>query len=46
MAIPLILSAVLPLVLLPSGPHSVLAAIVNIAAWLVFVIDYVVHERA
>ncbi len=45
MAIPLILSAVLPLILLPSGPHSVLAAIVNIAAWFVFVIDFVVHER-
>src|SRR5262245_501275 len=44
-AIPLVLSAVLPLVLLPRGPHSVIAAIVNIAAWFVFVIDFVVHER-
>ena len=45
MAIPLVLSAVLPLILLPSGKHSTLAMGVNIAAWLVFVVDLVVLER-
>jgi voltage-gated potassium channel len=45
MALPLVLSAVLPLVLLPSGPHSTVAIGVNIAAWLVFLVDFVVHRR-
>jgi voltage-gated potassium channel len=44
-AVPLVLSAILPLILLPSGPHSVLALGVDVVAWLVFVIDFTVHER-
>ncbi|MFI5041631.1 MAG: potassium channel family protein [Acidimicrobiales bacterium] len=45
MALPLVLAALLPLVLLPGGNHTVLAAVVNVVAWLVFLVDFVVHER-
>lgn len=45
MALPLVLAAVLPLVLIPGNRHDVLAAVVNVAAWLVFVADLVVHRR-
>ena len=45
MAFPIILAAVIPLFLLPGGTYPLLAAIVFIAAWLVFVVDFVVHER-
>jgi voltage-gated potassium channel len=45
MALPLVLSAVLPLVLLPSGRHSGLAIGIDIASWLVFLLDLVVHVR-
>jgi voltage-gated potassium channel len=45
MALPLVLSAVLPLFLLPGGAHSALVAGVFIASWLVFLLDLVVHER-
>jgi voltage-gated potassium channel len=45
MAFPLILSAVVPLFLLPGGAYAILAAVVFIAAWLVFLLDLVVHER-
>jgi voltage-gated potassium channel len=45
MALPLVLAALLPLVILPGSQHSALAATVNIVAWLVFVVDFVVHER-
>jgi voltage-gated potassium channel len=45
MSLPLVLAALLPLVILPGSEHNVLAAIVNIAAWIVFVVDFVVHER-
>ena len=44
-ALPLVLSAILPLVLSPGSTRSVLAAIVNIVAWGVFIVDFVVHER-
>jgi voltage-gated potassium channel len=44
-ALPLVLSAVLPLFLLPGGAYPVLVAIVFIAAWLVFLLDFVVRER-
>ncbi|HWS44411.1 MAG TPA: ion transporter [Acidimicrobiia bacterium] len=44
-AFPLVLAAVIPLFLLPGGAYPVLSAIVFIAAWLVFVVDFVVHER-
>jgi voltage-gated potassium channel len=44
-SLPLVLSAILPLILLPSGPHSTLAIGINIVAWLVFLADLVVHQR-
>ncbi|MFN8017065.1 MAG: hypothetical protein U0P45_02970 [Acidimicrobiales bacterium] len=43
---PLILSAVLPLFLLPSGNHSLLGAAVGIVSWLVFLVDFTVHRAA
>jgi voltage-gated potassium channel len=45
MALPLVLSAVLPLFLLPGGAHRWLAGGVFIAAWLVFLADLAAHER-
>jgi voltage-gated potassium channel len=45
MAFPLVLAAVLPLLLLPGSTYKVLAALVNIAAWIVFVVDFVAHQR-
>ncbi len=45
MAFPLVVSALLPLFLLPGGAHAALAAFVFIASWLVFLFDLVVHER-
>ena len=44
-ALPLVLSAVVPLFLLPGGAYPLLAAVVFIASWLVFLVDLVVHER-
>jgi voltage-gated potassium channel len=44
-ALPLVLAAVLPLIFVPSDPRYWFAAVVNIAAWIVFVVDLVVHER-
>jgi voltage-gated potassium channel len=45
MAFPLVVSAVLPLFLLPGGAYAVVAAVVFITSWLVFLVDLVVHER-
>src|SRR5262245_44809008 len=45
MAFPLVVSAVVPLFLLPGGAYPLLAAVVFIASWLVFLVDLVVHER-
>ncbi len=45
MTSPLIISAVVPLLLLPGGAHSLLVAGVFIASWVVFLVDLVVHER-
>ena len=45
MALPLVVAAVVPLFLLPGGAYPLLAAAVFIAAWLVFLVDLVVHER-
>jgi voltage-gated potassium channel len=45
MALPLVIAAVLPLFLLPGGAYHLLVAGVFIAAWLVFLLDLVVHER-
>jgi len=44
-ALPIVLSAILPIVLSPGSTRSVLAAIVNVVAWGVFITDLVVHER-
>jgi voltage-gated potassium channel len=45
MALPLVLAAVLPLFLLPGGAHAVVTGTVFVVAWLVFLLDLVVHER-
>jgi voltage-gated potassium channel len=45
MALPLVLAAVLPLMLLPGDEDGLLAVVVNIVAWIVFIVDFVVHER-
>jgi voltage-gated potassium channel len=45
MALPLVLAALLPLMVLPGGEHNAFAVVVNIVAWLVFLVDFVVHER-
>lgn len=45
MALPLVLSAVLPLFLLPSGKHSLIGAAVGIVSWIVFLVDFTVHQR-
>jgi len=42
--LPLILSAVLPLILVPQQGHPV-AIVVGIVSWLVFLYDFVVHLR-
>jgi voltage-gated potassium channel len=45
MSIPLVLAAVLPLMLLPGDDAGWVAGAVNIVAWIVFVVDFVVHQR-
>ena len=45
MTLPLVLSAVLPLVLMPGSQRGALVVVVNVVAWLVFVADLVVHRR-
>lgn len=45
MALPLVLAALLPIMILPGDEHEVIAATVAIVSWLVFVVDFVVHER-
>ncbi|MFZ4517427.1 MAG: ion channel [Microthrixaceae bacterium] len=45
MTVPLILAAVLPLVLMPGSQRETLAVVVNVVAWLVFLLDFVVHQR-
>ena len=42
--IPLVLSAVLPLVVAPA-PGNPVSVVIGVLSWLVFVIDFVVHER-
>jgi voltage-gated potassium channel len=44
-AFPLVVSAIVPLFLLPGGSYPTLAAVVFIAAWLVFLLDLVVQDR-
>jgi len=45
MALPLVVSAVVPLFLLPGGAYPWVASVVFIAAWLVFLVDLVVRNR-
>lgn len=45
MALPIVLAALLPLLVLPDGERSLLDGAVNVVAWIVFVVDFVVHER-
>jgi voltage-gated potassium channel len=45
MALPLVLAALLPLILLPGDDAGLVAVLINIAAWIVFVVDFVVHQR-
>ena len=45
MTIPLILAAVLPLFLMSGTTNSVLADTIVIVSWIVFLVDFVVHER-
>src|SRR6478609_4314285 len=42
--IPLVLSAVLPLIVAPQ-PGNPVSVVIGVLSWLVFVIDFVVHER-
>ena len=44
MQLPIIVSAILPLVVVP-GPASLVDIVVGVVTWLVFVVDYVVHLR-
>jgi voltage-gated potassium channel len=45
MTIPLILAAVLPLFLMSGETNSALADTIFIVSWIVFLVDFVVHER-
>jgi len=45
MSVPIILAAVIPLFLVPDGAQPFVEAVVFVAAWAVFVVDLVVHER-
>ena len=42
--VPIIISAVLPLIVAPE-PGKVVSAVIGVVTWLVFVVDYVVHRR-
>jgi voltage-gated potassium channel len=44
MRLPIIVSAVLPLIVTP-GPDDWVSVSIDIASWLVFLVDYVVHAR-
>lgn len=45
MTLPIFVSAVLPIVMTMAGSDSIVANVVLVVAWLVFVADYVVHWR-
>jgi voltage-gated potassium channel len=45
MALPILLSAVLPIILGFAGRDSIFANVVLVVTWFVFVLDYVVHLR-
>ena len=42
--VPIILAAILPLILAPESGHWV-GLVVDIGSWLVFLVDFVIHER-
>jgi voltage-gated potassium channel len=44
-ATPILVSALLPIILSLAGADSIIAGVVLIATWLVFVVDLVVHTR-
>jgi len=44
MQVPIIVSAVLPLVIVPTS-NGLVGAVVGIVTWLVFLVDYMVHVR-
>ena len=44
MRLPIIVSAILPLIVAPES-HGWVGAVIGITTWLVFVVDYVVHVR-
>jgi len=44
MQLPIVVSAILPLVIIPEDDGWV-GVVVGVATWLVFLLDYVVHER-
>jgi voltage-gated potassium channel len=44
-AFPLVLAAILPLVFVPGDERSALAATVAVVSWIVFLVDFVEHER-
>ncbi len=45
MALPLVLAALLPIFLMAGDSTSALAVAVVVVSWLVFLVDFVVHER-
>jgi voltage-gated potassium channel len=45
MALPIFLAAVLPIILALAGGDSIVSAVVEIVAWIIFIYDLVVHIR-
>jgi len=45
MALPLVLAALLPIVLMPGQTNSTVVDVIVTASWLVFLADFVEHER-
>ena len=46
--LPLVLSALLPMVMIPGSSdddHTVVVVAVNVVAWIVFLVDFAVHQR-
>src|SRR3954470_6986718 len=45
MAFPILTSALLPIMFALAGRSSIVSELVQIVAWVVFIVDYVVHDR-
>jgi voltage-gated potassium channel len=45
MELPLVLAALLPIILSATEQREILTGVVYVASWLVFLVDYVVHQR-